>query len=162
VNRSRVLSLAVLLAAHRAIAGTCVSRSVSGACAIERCSPQSVPFPPRPPRKAALPCSAGSRVQRHSPTSPVRSRPPFGLWPSRTGLVRLSKTCRRSPGSCACCFSACAGSQTTQDRIIHSRLAWLSCCLPPPIARRTDTLSTLQAIQELSPPWQLIEPAPIL
>jgi hypothetical protein len=40
-------------------------------------------------------------------------------------------TSRRSPGSRACCFSACAGSQTTQDRTIHSRLAWLSCCLPP-------------------------------
>ena len=40
----------------------------------------------------------------------VRSRPPFGLWPSRTGLDRLTKTCRRSPGSGACCFSACAGS----------------------------------------------------
>src|SRR5262249_35546078 len=26
---------------------------------------------------------------------------------------------------------ACAGSSTTQDRSIHSRLAWLSCCLPP-------------------------------
>jgi hypothetical protein len=65
------------------------------------------------------------------PTSPVHSRPPFGLWPSRTGLDWLTKTCRRSPGSRACCFSACAGSQTTQDRTIHSRLTWLSCCLPP-------------------------------
>ena len=89
------------------------------------------PFPPRPPRKAALPCSAGSRVLRHSPTSPVRSRPQFGLWPLRTCLDRLTKTCRRYPGSRACCFSACAGSQTTQDRTIHSRLTWLSCCLPP-------------------------------
>jgi hypothetical protein len=68
---------------------------------------------------------------RHSPTSPVRSCPPCGLWPSRTGLGQLTKTCRRSPGSRACCFSACAGSKTTQDRAIHSRLAWLLCCLPP-------------------------------
>jgi hypothetical protein len=98
------------LAAHRAIPGTCVSRSVSGTCAIERCSPSSAPFPPQPPRKVALPCSAGSPVLRRSPTSPVRSRPPCGLWPSRTGLDRLTKTCRRSPGSRACCFSACAGS----------------------------------------------------
>jgi hypothetical protein len=58
-----------------------------------------VSFPPRPPRKAALPCSAGSRVLRHSPTSPARSRPPFGLWPSRTGLRPLTKECRRFPGS---------------------------------------------------------------
>jgi hypothetical protein len=47
---------------------------------------------------------------RHSPTSPIRSCPPCGLWPSRTGLVLSSKTRRRSPGSRACCFSACAGS----------------------------------------------------
>src|SRR5207244_1177711 len=76
----------------------------------------SVPFPPQPPRKLALLCSTGSLVLRHSPTSPARSRPPFGLWPLRTGLVLSSKTYRRSPGSRACCFSACAGSQTTQDR----------------------------------------------
>jgi len=74
---------------------------------------------------------AAQRTLRHSPTSPVRSRPQFGLWPLRTGLDRLTKTCRRYPGSRACCFSACAGSQTTQDRTIHSRLTWLSCCLPP-------------------------------
>src|SRR5947208_2754093 len=38
------------------------------------------------------------------------------VWPSRTGLDRQTKACWRSPGSRACCFSACAGSQTTQDR----------------------------------------------
>src|SRR5437588_9159389 len=59
----------------------------------------------------------GSTVVRHSPTSPERSRPHFGLWPSRTGLDRSTKTYRRSPGSRACCYSACAGSKTTQDRI---------------------------------------------
>jgi hypothetical protein len=54
-----------LLAAHRAIPGTCAARFVSDACVIERCSPQSVPFPPRPPPKAAaLRCSAGSLVLR--------------------------------------------------------------------------------------------------
>src|SRR5215472_1786923 len=82
-------------------------------------------------RRHTLRCSAGSRVLRHSPTSPVRACPPFGSWPSRTGLDRLTKTCRRYPGSRACCFSACAGSKTTQDRASHSRLAWLLCCLPP-------------------------------
>ena len=90
--------------------GTCVPRSVSGACWIERCSPWSAPFPPQPPRKVALRCSAGSQVLRRSPTSPERSCPPFGLWPSRTGLDLSTKTSRRSPGSRACCFSACAGS----------------------------------------------------
>src|SRR5271169_1380694 len=55
------------------------------------------------------------RVVRHSPTSPARACPPCGLWPSRTGLDPQTKACWRSPGSRACCFSACAGSQTTQD-----------------------------------------------
>ena len=74
------------------------------------------PSLPQPPRKVALPCSVGSQVVRHSPTSPARACPPFGLWPSRTGLVLQTKACWRSPGSRACCFSACVGSQTTQDR----------------------------------------------
>src|SRR6266849_2129213 len=97
----------MLLVAHRAIPGTSLSRSVSGACVIERCSPWSVPFPPQPPRKLALLCSTGSRVLRHSPTSLVRACPLFGLWPLRTGLVLSNKTYERSPGSRACCFSAC-------------------------------------------------------
>src|ERR1022692_2575853 len=33
----------------------------------------------------------------------------------RTGLDRQTKACWRFPGSRACCFSACAGSQPTQD-----------------------------------------------
>jgi hypothetical protein len=78
---------AKLLAAHRLFPGTCSFRSESGACGIERCSQRPAPFPPTPPQKVSLPCSAGSQVLRHSPTSPARSRPPFGLWPSRTGLV---------------------------------------------------------------------------
>ena len=106
----------MLLVAHCPTPGTCVFRSVSEACVIERCSPLSAPFPPRPPPRVAPPCSAGSQVLRRSPTSPARSRPPFGLWPSRTGLDPSTKTYRRSPGSRACCFSACAGSKTTQDR----------------------------------------------
>src|SRR5262249_41969855 len=106
-------SFLLLLDAHRAIPGTCVSHSVSGACEVERCSPGSVPFPPQPPQKIAFRCSAGSLVLRHSPTSPVRSCPQFGLWPSRTALGLLTKACGRSPGSRACCFSACAGSKTT-------------------------------------------------
>ncbi len=98
---------------------------------MQRCSPRSAPFPPQPPPKVAPLCSAGSSVLRRSPTSPERSRPHFGLWPLRTGLALLAKTSRRSPGSRACCFSACAGSQTTQDLAIHSRVTWLPCCLPP-------------------------------
>ena len=56
-------------------------------------------LPPLPPQEIALLCSAGSQVLQRSPTSPVRSRPPFGLGPSRTGLDLSTKTCRRSPGS---------------------------------------------------------------
>ena len=41
------------------------------------------------------------------------------LAPSRTGLVPLrAEALQRSPGSRACCFSACAGSSTTQDRLL--------------------------------------------
>jgi hypothetical protein len=50
------------------------------------------------------------------PTYPPRACPPFSLWPSRTGLDRKTKSCWRSPGSRACCFSACAASRTMQDR----------------------------------------------
>src|SRR5438876_6551580 len=82
----------MLLVAHRAIPGTSLSRSVSGTRVIERCSPWSVPSPPQPPLKLALLCSTGSQVLRHRPTSPARSRPPFGLWPLRTGLVLSSKS----------------------------------------------------------------------
>ena len=90
------------------------SCSESGACAMERCPPPAAPFPPRPTQKLLLPCSVGSQVLRHSPTSPARTRPHCGLWPSRTGLDPRTKACWRSPGSRACCFLA--GSQTTQDR----------------------------------------------
>ena len=90
------------------------SRSTPGWSSIrklmERCSPRSAPFPLQPPPKVALLCSAGSLVVRRSPTAPERSRPPFGLWPSRTGLALEAKTSRSSLGSRACCFSACAGS----------------------------------------------------
>src|SRR5260370_7548915 len=119
---------------------------------MEQCSPQSVPFPSRPPRKVALRCSAGSLVLRHSPTSPVRSCPQFGLWPSRTGLALLAKACGRYPGSRACCFSACAGSKTTQDLTIHLRFTWLLCCLPP---HGMDAASCSIAFSNpISPPHQ--------
>jgi hypothetical protein len=51
----------------------------------------NVPVVSPPPRLAPL-CSTGSQVLRHSPTSPVRARPPFGFWPSRTGLDLSTKT----------------------------------------------------------------------
>jgi hypothetical protein len=69
------------------------SCSESGACAMERCSPPAAPFPSRPTQEVVFPCSVGSQVLRRSPTSPARARPPFGLWPSRTGLRILSKAC---------------------------------------------------------------------
>jgi hypothetical protein len=122
---------APLLLAHRAIPVTCVSRSASGTCVLSRCSPQSAPFPPRPPPRLAPLCLIGSAVVRRSPTSPARARPPFSLWPSRTGLDPSTKTHRRSPGSRACCFSACAGSTDYAGPNSYSRLTQLPCCLPP-------------------------------
>ena len=65
---------------------------------------------------------AAQHTLRRSPTSPARARPPFGLWPSRTGLDPLTKTYRRSPGSRACCFSACAGSKDYAGPNSYSRL----------------------------------------
>jgi hypothetical protein len=56
------LMAAKLLAAHRPFRGDMPFHSVSGACGIERCSPRPVPFPPQPPQKISLPCSAGSQV----------------------------------------------------------------------------------------------------
>ena len=119
-----------LLAAHRPFPETCSSRSVSGACGIERCSPRPVPFPPQPPQKVSLPCSAGSQVLRHSPTSPARAGPPFGLWPSRTGLDPKTKACWRSPGSRACCFISVRGFLDYAGPDSHSRVTQPPYCLP--------------------------------
>jgi hypothetical protein len=66
---------------------------------------------------------AAQRTLWRSPTSPARARPPFGLWPSRTGLDPSTKTHKRSPGSRACCFSACAGSTDYAGPDSYSRLA---------------------------------------
>lgn len=61
-------------------------------------------------------CSAASSVLRSDPTPPARTCPQYGIKPFQTGLsVRQARW--RSPGSRACCFSACAGSQTTQGRL---------------------------------------------
>src|SRR5882672_4143206 len=128
---------------------------VSGACAIERCSPSSVPFPPQPPRKIALPCSVGSQVVRHSPTSPARACPPFGLWPSRTGLDRQTKACWRSPGSRACCFFSVRGFSDYAGPTVHSRLAWLPCCLPPTRNEVGILIYGLFAAQSPRPPMPL-------
>src|SRR5271155_1550893 len=68
---------------------------------------------------------------RRGPTPPERARPPCGFGPSRTGLLPLrAEALQRSPGSRAGCFSACAGSPTTQDRLLardiaNSRVAFL-------------------------------------
>jgi hypothetical protein len=109
----------MLLLAHRSSPGTLVQRAVSGECWIERCSPWPAPFSPQPPPKIALRCSSGSSIVWRGPTPPERARPPCGFGPSRTGLVPLrAEALQRSPGSRACCFSACAGSPTTQDRLL--------------------------------------------
>jgi hypothetical protein len=74
---------------------------------------------PQAPPKIALLCSSGSSILRRGPTPPERACPPCGFGPSRTGLVPLrAEALQRSPGSRACCFSACAGSKTTLDRLL--------------------------------------------
>jgi hypothetical protein len=109
----------MLLLAHRAIPGTLTSRTVSGWCWIERCSPWPAPFSPQAPPKIALLCSSGSSIVWCGPTPPERVRPPYGFAPSRAGLVPFrAEALQRSPGSRACCFSACAGSKTTQDQLL--------------------------------------------
>jgi hypothetical protein len=74
---------------------------------------------------------AAQRTLRHSPTSPARACPPFGMRPSRTGLRQVAKAHWRSPGSRACCFSACAGSHDYAGPESHSRITRLPFCLPP-------------------------------
>ena len=46
-------------------------------------------------------------------------------------FAKLPKACWRSPGSRACCFTACAGSRDYAGPDSHSRLTRLPCCLPP-------------------------------
>jgi hypothetical protein len=146
---------AKLLAAHRPFPETCSSRSVSGACGIERCSPRPVPFPPQPPQKVSLPCSAGSQVLRHSPTSPARACPPFGLWPSRTGLDCQTKACWRSPGFSCMLFLSVRGFSDYAGPTVHSRLAWLPCCLPPTRNEVGILIYGLFAAQSPRPPMPL-------
>jgi hypothetical protein len=113
-----------LLLAHRSIPGTPVSRSVSGWWWVERCFPWPAPFSPQTPPKIALLCSSGSSIVWCGPTPPERTRPPSECAPSRTGLVPFrAEALQRSPGSRACCFSACAGSKTTQDRLLARDLS---------------------------------------
>jgi hypothetical protein len=108
----------LLLLAHRSIPGTPVSRSVSGWWWVERCSPWPAPFSPQAPPKIALLCSSGSSILWRGPTPPERACLPCGFAPLQTGLVPFrAEALRRSPGSRACCFSACAGAKTTQDRL---------------------------------------------
>ena len=127
-------SFPLLLDAHRAVPGTLVPRSVSGSCWTERCSPWPAPFPPLPPLKIAPLCSAGSSVLRRGPTPLERAGPLYGYSPIRTGLDSgwIEKP-RRSPGSRACCFSACAGSKTTQSQPATRDLTRIA-VLPSPFA----------------------------
>ena len=99
--------------------GHSLPRSVSGECEVERCSPWPAPFSPQAPPKIALLCSSGSSIVWRGPIPLERACPPCGFGPSRTVLVPLrAEALQRSPGSRACCFSACAGSTTTQDRLL--------------------------------------------
>ena len=59
---------------------------MSGSCRTSRRSPRARPFPPQPPPKVSPLCSAGSSVLWPGQTPLQRTRPPFGLAPSRTAL----------------------------------------------------------------------------
>ena len=92
------------------------SCSESGACAMERCSPPAAPFPPRPPQEVS---SLVRSVHRYYGTVRLLQhvhvrRSVYGL--RGPAFTYSRRRVWRSPGSRACCFLACAGSQTTQDR----------------------------------------------
>ena len=78
--------------------------------------------------------------------SPERACLPCGFAPSQTGLVPFrAEALRRSPGSRACCFSACAGSKTTQDRLLARVCREPSCCLPPSGESRHPSFAFFEA-----------------
>src|SRR3569833_3874012 len=90
-----------------------------------------MPFPPQPPQRIAPPCSAGSQVLRHSPTSPHvhvcitvygLRRPASVLGARRTGDL---------PVLVQVVFLACAGSNDYAGPDSHSRITQPPCCLPP-------------------------------
>ena len=112
------------------------------------------PFLPRLRRRSLFFVRLVHRYVWRGPTPPERACPPCGFAPSQTGLVPFrAEALQRSPGSRACCFSACAGSQTTQDRLlarvyrdtavlpssIRKESASWFCVFRSSIARPTDT-----------------------
>ncbi len=107
---------------------TRLPRAVSGECCRKRCSPWPAPFSPQAPPKIALLGSSGSSIVW---CGPEPARLPCGFAPSQTGLLPLrAEALQRSPGSRAGCFSACAGSKTTQDRWLARDYREPSWCLP--------------------------------
>jgi hypothetical protein len=95
------------------------SRAVSGSCCPEPCFPWPSAFSPSPPplpRLAPPLCLGFSSILCLGPTPHRHGRPDCGLrlpepLPPQVGGDQPA----RYPGSRACCFSACAGSQTTGD-----------------------------------------------
>ena len=76
-----------------------------------------------------LGCGAGAKPCAADSSGACAS----ALWlaPSQTTLVPFwAEALQRSPGSRACCFSACAGSPTTPDRLLARDIAMQPCCLP--------------------------------
>jgi hypothetical protein len=83
---------------------------------MERCSPPAAPFPPRPPQEVF---SLVRSVHRYYGAVRLLQhvhvrRSVYGLRGPAFAYSR--RRVWRSPGSRACCFLACAGSQTTQDQ----------------------------------------------
>jgi hypothetical protein len=93
---------------------------------------------------------AAQRTIWRSPTPPERACPPYGSSPSRTGLApSRDEASRRPPGSRACCFSTCAGSQTTQDRSAAGELT-RPIVLPSPV--NTGSAFLIQRFSKLDSP----------
>jgi hypothetical protein len=75
------------------------------------------------------------------PTPPERARLPCGFAPSQTGLSPLrAEALQRSPGSRACCFSACAGQRTVPPRK-HSQINALDGVASTEMAARDQNLT---------------------
>src|ERR1035438_7258384 len=77
-----------------------MSRSVSGTCQMEECSPRSAAFPPHSPPTMLRLCSSDSSVLCHCVTPRRRTRGPYGLSLLPPSCDKLSSQASpRSPGS---------------------------------------------------------------
>ncbi len=119
-------------------------RSVSDGCWVERCSPWPAPlFSPELRRRLLFSCSSGSSIVWCGPTPPEACV--SALWlctfadrpRALAGRGALQKVSRFSKGHVV--SSACAGSPTTQDRLL-ARVYRESAVVPSSISERVGVL----------------------